>query len=170
MLTSSSLSLTFAHTHTHTHTLPVCLYCLSLSLSLSPHPPVAPVLPAEVKAQNLSTSKVQLSWSLPISHSDQQPSSLVVLLTNLTDLSASKHPLSHTSTNVILDVVPGMRYRAVIIVTNEDGEMSTLPIEFRATPSGRSYITSPHTDSCNEGPAILHTLTHAMRDQPFSTH
>ena len=112
------------------------LFNISLSIS------VAPVLPTEVRARNLSTSRVQLSWFLPVTHPDQFPTSLTVLLTNLTDLTASLH-YPGSSSNIILDVVPGMRYQAVIIVRNKDEELSTLPLEFRATPSGES-----HTHTC----------------------
>ncbi|CAI8007678.1 Neogenin, partial [Geodia barretti] len=96
---------------------------------------ISPVEPTEVKAQNLSPNKVQLSWALPYTHNDQQPSSITILLTNLTDSSLIETTLPGSPTNLVLDVVPGTRYRAVLIANNEDGEMSTLPIRFRATPA-----------------------------------
>ena len=115
-----------------------CQLSLPAPLSIFPIPPlspVAPVEPTEVKVQNLSPNKVQLSWALPYTHPDQQPSSITVLLTNLTDGPLIEITLPGSPTNLVLDVVPGTRYRAVIIAKNEDGEMSTLPIDFRATPA-----------------------------------
>ena len=116
----------------------VCQTFLPAPLSIFPIPPlspVSPVEPTEVKAQNLSPNKVQLSWALLYTHNDQQPSSITILLTNLTDSSPIETTLPGSPTNHVLDVVPGTRYRAVLIANNEDGEMSTLPIYFRATPA-----------------------------------
>ena len=122
---------------------------LTLHLVPSLLSPVAPVTPTEVKAQNLSIGKVQLSWKFPPTHPDQQPSSLTVHLVNLSDTSFPiEHHLSGYSDNQLLDVVPGMRYQAVIITTNEDGDVSTLPVEFRAAPARESL--TPHISYLNK--------------------
>lgn len=101
---------------------------------------VAPVTPTELKATNLSNSKVQLSWSLADTHADQQPSSLSLLLTNLTHFSSSEMKLRGSVTNQNVVVVPGMRYRAILTSHNQDGEISTLPIEFRAATACESLF------------------------------
>ena len=131
---------------------------------LPPISPVAPVTPTEVKAQNLSIGKVQLSWILPPTHPDQQPSSLIVHLVNLSDTSFPiEHHLS-SSNNLLLDVVPGMRYQAVIITRNEDGQTSTLPVKFRAAPARESL--AQHISYLNK---TFHTWLYGMNRLSINT-
>lgn len=155
--------MTFQLCHQQVLTLLSILF-LSASSLLPQISSVAPVTPTEVKAQNLSIGKVQLSWTLLLTHPDQQPLSLTVLLVNLSDTSSIEHHLSGSSNNLLLDVVPGMRYQAVIIAKNEDGEMSTLPVEFRAGPARESL--TPHTSYLNK---TFHTWLYGMSRLSINT-
>ena len=69
-------------------------------------------------------------------HPDQRPKTLSLLVTNMTDKSLAEYKLSGFSTSKIVDVVPGMRYQAVIIAENVDDQESTHPLLFQAVTAG----------------------------------
>lgn len=71
-----------------------------------------------------------------MSHPDQGPRSISLLVTNMTDQSLVKYELSGSRTNERVDVVPGMRYQTVIVVENVDDQVSTHPLVFQAVTAG----------------------------------
>ena len=87
-------------------------------------------------AHNLSTGRVELQWDLPWTHTDQRPKSITVLLTNTSDQSNTEHLLDGSRTSVIVDVVPGMRYQAVAIAENDDSQILSSSLAFRAQTAG----------------------------------
>ena len=71
-----------------------------------------------------------------MTHPDQRPDTISLLVTNKTDQSLAVYQLSGSSTTKIVDVVPGMQYQAVIVAVNVDGEVSTHPLVFQAATAG----------------------------------
>lgn len=75
-----------------------------------------------------------MTWDLIYTHPDQLPTTIIVLLTD--SITEVEEELTGPLTNVLLDVIPGVRYEIVIITINHDDERSTLPIPFRADTAG----------------------------------
>ena len=98
-----------------------------------------PALPSNVRVSNTTTSsQVQVTWSLTHQHADERAESLTLTVMFTNGTIARQYQLEGSTTQQMVDTVPGMEYLVTVSVFNQDGTNTTAPVSFQ-TPPGRKY-------------------------------
>ena len=115
---------------------------MGLTSSPSPFPSshtVPPALPSNVRVSNITSSQVQVTWSLTHQHVDERAKSLMLIVQFSNGTIAQQYQLDGNATQQMVDTVPGMEYRVIISASNQDGTRTTDPVPFQTHP-GRKHL------------------------------
>ena len=100
---------------------------------------VPPALPSNVRVSNITSSQVQVTWSLTHQHVDERAKSLMLIVQFSNGTIAQQYQLEGNATQQMVDTVPGMEYRVIISASNQDGTRTTDPVPFQTHP-GRKHL------------------------------
>ena len=79
---------------------------------------------------------MQVTWSLTHQHADERAESLTLTITFSNETIDQQYQLEDSTTQHMVDTVPGMEYWVTVSASNQDGTNTTTPVPFRTQAGG----------------------------------
>ncbi len=86
--------------------------------------------PSNIRFIDISSTQAKVEWELSNQNEDDRPDNITARLYYTNKTIVSQHTVNGTSTELILDLIPGTEYKLLMTSANIDGEMNSTKRDF----------------------------------------